>query len=252
MSTCVSAGANLATARGQLTIDFLPPKDLTGHRVYPLEEEDLKAMYMNNRAVESMLEGRIDDAYWWARGALTYDPASVASYNTLGVIYHRHGNTQMAERAFRLALERKPDNLVMRNLVPVQAKLGGSQESQVLARRLAAIQPEPAFHYFTLGPGSQDLTASIVSFGCCTCHRSCKINPRQPGGDGHSDQCLVFISSAISSPPPWFSPNSASSLPSETSPAPRAAGGGWPKAPPTPGSAAGPVDLIAPSDGGAL
>ena len=165
MSTCVSAGANLATARGQLTIDFLPPKDLTGYRAYPLEEEDFKAMDMNNRAVESMLEGRIDDAYWWARGALTYDPASVASYNTLGVIYQRHGNTQMAERAFRLALERKPDNLVMRNLVPVQAKLGRSQESQVLARRLAAIQPEPAFHYFTLGPGSQDLTASIVSFG---------------------------------------------------------------------------------------
>ncbi|HEX9171357.1 MAG TPA: tetratricopeptide repeat protein [Telluria sp.] len=141
----------------QLTIDFLPPKDMTGYRVYPLEEVALKAMYMNNRAVESMLAGRIDDAYWWARGAVTHDPASAVAYNTLGVIYQRHGQTQMAERIFHLALEREPnDVVVMRNLAPVLAQLGRHEESRALERRLAAIEPEPAFHFFNLGRAAMD------------------------------------------------------------------------------------------------
>ncbi|MES2760414.1 MAG: tetratricopeptide repeat protein [Pseudomonadota bacterium] len=141
----------------QLTIDFLPPKDLASYRAYPLMEHELKAMYMNNRAVEAMLAGRLDDAYWWARGAVTGDPASAVGYNTLGVIYQRHGDMPMAERAFRLALEREPENLVaMRNLVPVLTKLDRDGESQALARRLAAIQPEPAFHFFTLGRAAME------------------------------------------------------------------------------------------------
>jgi tetratricopeptide (TPR) repeat protein len=141
----------------QLTIDFLPPKDLATYRAYPLEEKEVKSMYMNNRAVESMLAGRLDDAYWWARGAVTDDPVSAVGYNTLGVIYQRHGDLQMAERVFRLALEREPENLVaMRNLAPVLAQLGRGAESHALERRLASIQPEPAFHFFTLGRAAMD------------------------------------------------------------------------------------------------
>lgn len=142
---------------GSLTIDFLPPKDMTGYRAYPIDEEAVVAMYMNNRAIEAMLESRLDDAYWWARGAVTRNPASVVAYNTLGVIYQRHGDRQMAERTFRLALEREPKNIVvMRNLAPVLAALGKHAESQALATRVAAIEPEPPFHFFDLGKAAME------------------------------------------------------------------------------------------------
>jgi Flp pilus assembly protein TadD len=135
-----------------LTIDFLPPEDMAGYRKLPLEESAIVAMYLNNRAVETLVLDRVDDAYWWARAAVEKNPAFVAAYNTLGVIYRRHGDTLLAERSFRLALEREPDNLiVMQNLVPLLATLGKNEESQALARRVAAIEPNPPFHFFALG-----------------------------------------------------------------------------------------------------
>src|SRR5207249_7258659 len=50
-----------------MTIDFLPPADLRGARTWAIDEPTIIAMYMNNRAVESLTSGRMDDAYWWAR-----------------------------------------------------------------------------------------------------------------------------------------------------------------------------------------
>ena len=108
-----------------MTIDFLPPRDLRGVHTQELEEETIAAMYMNNRAAESFTRGQLDDAYWWARAAIEKDPGFVASYNTLGVIYRRHGNPKEAEQVLVRALEREPGNThVMSNLVPVLDSLG--------------------------------------------------------------------------------------------------------------------------------
>lgn len=135
-----------------LTIDFLPSEQMAGYRTYLLEENAIVAMYMNNRAVESLLQDRIDDAYWWARAAVTHDPAFIIAYNTLGVVYQRHGDKQLAERTFRAALQREPENVtVMQNLVPLLAALGKNDESAALAKRVAAIEPHPPFHFFNLG-----------------------------------------------------------------------------------------------------
>ena len=139
-------------AERTLTIDFLPSEQMAGYRTYPLEEDVIVAMYMNNRAVESLLQDRIDNAYWWARAAVAHNPAFVVAYNTLGVIYQRHGERQMAERTFRTALEHEPENVaVMQNMVPLLAALGKNDESAALAKRLAAIEPNPPFHFFNLG-----------------------------------------------------------------------------------------------------
>jgi tetratricopeptide (TPR) repeat protein len=135
-----------------LTIDFLPPEDIAGYRTSPLDEDAIVAMYMNNRAAEALVSRRIDDAYWWARAALERQPGYAPAYNTLAVIYQRHGDLQQAERAFRAALERDPNHLPsMQNLVPLLAALGKDAESQALARRVAAIEPNPPFYFFNLG-----------------------------------------------------------------------------------------------------
>jgi Tfp pilus assembly protein PilF len=139
-------------ANRMLTIDFLPPQDIAGYRTYPLEEDAIVAMYMNNRAAEALVQDRIDDAYWWARSAVAQHPAFTMAYNTLGVIYQRHGNALLAERVFRSALEREPENvIVMQNLVPVLTALGKGDEAQAMTRRVASIEPNPPFHFFNLG-----------------------------------------------------------------------------------------------------
>ena len=135
-----------------LTVDFLPPQELRGLRTWVLGEETIVAMYMNNRAAESLVQGRVDDAYWWARTAIGQDPAFLSSYNTLGVIYLRHGDWPQAERVLGYVLEREPGNAqALSNLALALEKQGRVAESGVLHRRLARIEPYPAFHFFDRG-----------------------------------------------------------------------------------------------------
>ncbi|HEV7813698.1 MAG TPA: tetratricopeptide repeat protein, partial [Janthinobacterium sp.] len=135
-----------------MTIDFLPPKDGENQRVQPIEEKTVRAMYLNNRAAEMLNLGQIDEAYWWARAAVGQDPDFAGAYNTLGVVYHQHGNLEQAQRVFALLLERAPsDTLVMSNLAQTLKKMGRKAEAGVLLRRLAQLQPEPPFYFFELG-----------------------------------------------------------------------------------------------------
>jgi tetratricopeptide (TPR) repeat protein len=155
LSLSKSPHQNVRSVSGEdsaLTVDFLPSEDVAGYRSYRLEETAIVAMYMNNRAVESLLHHQVDDAYWWARAAIAQNPAFIAAYNTLAVVYQRHGDKPMAERSFRAALAREPENvMVMQNLAPLLAALGKNEEAQALTRRIASIEPYPPFHFFDLG-----------------------------------------------------------------------------------------------------
>lgn len=135
-----------------LTVDFLPPQQMIGLRTRPIPENTVVAMYMNNRAAEAFARGQVDDAYWWARAAVEQDRDFVSAYNTLGVIYRRHGNSAEAERVLAAALERDPKNVhVMSNLVSVLSDLGKVAEAESLKRKLEQAEPNPMFSYFDRG-----------------------------------------------------------------------------------------------------
>jgi len=135
-----------------LMIDFLPPEELRGLRTRPIGEHRVIAMFMNNRATESLVDGRLDDAYWWARGAIGNDAAFLKTYNTLGVIYHRHKDLQQAERAFRYVLAREPANAAaLANLAQLERQQGHNAEADALDRELAQVERNPPFHFFNLG-----------------------------------------------------------------------------------------------------
>jgi Tfp pilus assembly protein PilF len=135
-----------------LVVDFLPPPEASRLRTRELDDMEIEALYLNNRAVETLVEGDVDGAYWWARAAVQANPRDATSYNTLGVIYLRHGDMAFAEHAYRAALEREPENIaVLRNLGPLLATLGRADEARDIERRLASIDPVPPFHYFDKG-----------------------------------------------------------------------------------------------------
>lgn len=135
-----------------LTIDFLPAESLRGLRLRDLPEETIVAMYMNNKAVEALVEGRADDAYAWTREAIFQSPEYLGSHNTLGVIYMRRGDLAQSAMVFNYLLEREPTNArAMSNLAQVLARQGRDAESAALLRRLAQIEPVAPFHYFNLG-----------------------------------------------------------------------------------------------------
>jgi Tfp pilus assembly protein PilF len=134
------------------TVDFLPAEDAARRDTDIIEEQDIAAMFMNNRAAEALGGGRIDDAYWWARQDIAQHPTFLPAYNTLGVIYYRHGDTALAERAFRFMLARDPKNTVsMSNLIPVLRAQGKTEQAQQLASLFASLEPHPAFQAFNDG-----------------------------------------------------------------------------------------------------
>jgi Flp pilus assembly protein TadD len=151
-----------------LTIDFLPGEDIRGQRIRVVGEHTIVAMYMNNRAAESLATGQVNDAYWWARAAIEQDPRFMSAYNTLGVIYRRHGNLREAEQVLSLVLELEPGNTqVMSNLALVLNDQGRVVESAALTRKLEQLQPYPPFYYFELGVaamGKGDFKEARVQF----------------------------------------------------------------------------------------
>jgi Tfp pilus assembly protein PilF len=132
-----------------LTVDFLPQVDLTRIRVQPIDEATVIAMFMNNRAVESLVAGRATESYWWARGAVRQDPQYLPGANTLGVIYQRTGHVREAENAMRYVLERDADNRhALANLTQLLQSAGRQGEAAPLAARLAVLQPHPPFWHY--------------------------------------------------------------------------------------------------------
>ncbi len=144
-------GVSVSRASG-MTIDFVPPQLTRGLPLRRISEDRIVAMYMNNRAAENFVAGRIDDAYWWARGAILADPSFTSAYNTLGVVYRRHGDLPEARAALAYALEREPDNpRVMSNFIALLKQTGEPELANALAQKLARIEPVPPFAYFDRG-----------------------------------------------------------------------------------------------------
>lgn len=131
-----------------LTIDFSPlSSDLT--RGWGIEESTVIAMYMNNRAAETLAEGRINDAYWFAREAIKHDRDFMAAYNTLGVIYRRHGQTRDAEAVFRHVLANETGSVQsLSNLLLVMKDQNRADEVQKITEQLARKQPYPPYFFF--------------------------------------------------------------------------------------------------------
>lgn len=147
----IEAGRRSVMSAG-VTVDFLPPERAKALRTRRLDESTVVAMFMNNRAVEALRQGRLDDAYWRLREALRADPTHAASYNTLGVVYLRHGALALAERAFAALLEREPENeQALANLAQAMDRAGRAAEAAALRERLARVEPHPPFHFFELG-----------------------------------------------------------------------------------------------------
>jgi tetratricopeptide (TPR) repeat protein len=133
------------------TIDFMPVVN-DGLYAQPISRDTLLAMFMNNRAAEAMAGGQLDDAYWRIRQAVKLDPQFRSAYNTLGVIYLRHGDVARAEEVLHYVLDGAPDNpRVLTNYASALRQLGRAAEASAVEAHLAAVEPVPPFYWFVQG-----------------------------------------------------------------------------------------------------
>ena len=135
-----------------ITIDFLPSHEAQNLRAAEIPEQTIVAMFMNNRAVEAIVHGQLDDAYAWTRAALQRSPDFLPAYNTLGIVYTRRGHKDLAEASFRHVLERDPKHTrAMANLAEIYAGDGREAEAAALRADLARLEREPPLHLYNLG-----------------------------------------------------------------------------------------------------
>jgi Tfp pilus assembly protein PilF len=143
---------NTYDSASYMVVDFQPPPDGKLAEGRPIGRHTVVAMFMNNRAAEALARERLDEAYWWARQAIAADATLLYAYNTLAVVYRRHGDAALAERTLRWALGSEPDNvMVLNNLAQLLDAEGRKQEAGVLREKLARLQPVAPFYYFNLG-----------------------------------------------------------------------------------------------------
>jgi len=132
------------------TIDFMPGDHPGSART--ITQDTVLAMFMNNRAAEAMIAGKLDDAYWRVRQAVALDPNFLSSYNTLGVIYLRHGDAARAEQVMQYALKAAPDNPhLLSNYAQALRELGRTGEADAVVAHLAAVEPTPPFYWYVQG-----------------------------------------------------------------------------------------------------
>ena len=144
--------SGLTFVQSPLVVDFLPPSDANSLQTRRIDEHTVVAMYLNNRAVESLTQGQVDDAYWWAREAIRTDPQLLGAYVTLGVVYRTRHHAELSEQVLRRVAEREPDNVfAMSNRILALRDLGRTAEAEALAQRLDALDPHPPFSYFRAG-----------------------------------------------------------------------------------------------------
>lgn len=132
-----------------LVVDFLPPDDAKVLNTIEIEENTVLAMFLNNRAVETMIQGDMNDAYWWVRAALLKDPKFFNSYIILGVIYRSLHHSEFAENVLERVAVYEPKNTTMlANRILVLKDLGREAESAALAQQLAKLDRYPPWGYY--------------------------------------------------------------------------------------------------------
>lgn len=137
---------------GQLRLDFGALPAGRGALLRHVSEATILAMFMSNRAAESIVQGSLADAYGYIREAIRQDPTYLSAYNTLGVVYQRRGMATQAERAYRYALQREAGyQPALLNLARLLDGQGRSAEAAVYHQLLSKLEAEPPFHYFDLG-----------------------------------------------------------------------------------------------------
>jgi Tfp pilus assembly protein PilF len=123
-----------------------------GAALRPVSERTIVAMFMNNRAAESLVRGDMATAYAYAREAVRQDMGYPGGLNTLGVIYRQRGLPDRAERAWRQALALDADDrAALDNLAQLYESQGRAGEAAPLRHALQRIEREPPFLQFDLG-----------------------------------------------------------------------------------------------------
>lgn len=109
------------------------------------------AQYYNNRAMEFLGKADYTNALRYLAKALTLEPGISYMWANLGSLYRRAGNLQAAERAYRVALQKNPGDLVaISNAARLYERLGRTALAHELAERAEYFRMQNPYYRYRL------------------------------------------------------------------------------------------------------
>jgi Flp pilus assembly protein TadD len=114
-----------------VVFDFYKTREDADQRIRLLDDFELAALYVNNRAVSALAAGDYALAEARLKAVLKLAPDFAPAYGNLGVILRRRGDISGALDAYRRALELAPrDPSILGNLAALYTGLGREREAK--------------------------------------------------------------------------------------------------------------------------
>lgn len=134
-----------------ILVDFMPERALRGVDKVQINRQTLTAMFYNNMAAESLVEGDLDRAYALVKAGLKSGHFSPA-LNTLAVIYRHKGDEKRAEQVYRYALKFEPDDMTtLFNLAVILGNQGRLEEWAQIHKKLELARIRSPYYYYDMG-----------------------------------------------------------------------------------------------------
>lgn len=133
----------------QYQFDVAPDSFVSRHQPSKISDRSLLAHYYNNRAMEQLALGALEQATPLMQTALSLEPERASHWSNAGVLQLRRGDPIAAEAAYRRALRLDPRNVdALFNSISLAQRRGDAAGAAQLRTRLAKVQERDPFHHF--------------------------------------------------------------------------------------------------------
>lgn len=171
-----TTGRALLGAQSSYTIDFEMDNRREQLPVRKLTEQDIVALFYNNKAADAMLSQQFDTAFRYLQQAVRHAPDVSTTWNNLAVLYRQKGLFAEAERAYLYSLQLDPSHVnTMANLALLYELMGRTQQAQALQRKVDYARQQNPYYFIMMGNEAlqrADLNEAELAF-----HRSIKLMP---------------------------------------------------------------------------
>ncbi len=161
-------------------------RDVIGYRL--IDDYQLNAIFLNNLAVEKLIEGEIPAATTYFEDALRLDSEFVEAFSNLGVSLQRAGETEAALDAYLLALQIEPTAAARYNLRGLYAQMA---RDRLLVFEEGATQPASEVETL-LARGDEALSLSRVHAAVGLYRQALDVDPKHPAPHVALARILLF------------------------------------------------------------
>jgi Flp pilus assembly protein TadD len=161
-----------------VVFDFYRNREDPSRQIKLLDDFELAALYVNNRAVSALAMGDTTLAEARLQAVLKLAPDFAPAYGNLGVILRRRGDIPGAIEAYRRALALEPhDPAVLTNLAALYVGIGRDREASAA---LALADLRLATPYTILARGDLEAVDGRVDEALRFYHRAARLDPTRP------------------------------------------------------------------------